>query len=274
MKGEQCWKDLHPPDTPAVEVRELRISRNGQPVLENVNFSLGRGEALAIAGPNGAGKTTLLAAIAGLVRPSSGVVRIFGHPPGRHLCLGYLPQRSQAEWNFPATVLDVVLMGRVGRAGLLRRFTLEDRRKAQEALHQVGLESLASRRIRELSGGEQQRMLIARALAQEAQILLLDEPLAGLDVPAQEGLLGLLKELAGQGLTILVALHELDLVARYFSRVLLLRTRPVALGDPAKVLTAETLHVAYGAALHLLPTRTGLLALGEACCPKEGEPQK
>lgn len=272
MSGEQCWEDLHLPNAPAVEVRDLGVLRNGQTLVEGLSFSLGRGEALAVVGPNGAGKTTLLSAIAGLVRPSSGEVRIFGHPPGQHLCLGYLPQHPQVEWNFPATVLDVVLMGRVGRAGILRRLTPQDRRKAEAALRQVGLEALASRHIRDLSGGEKQRMLVARALAQEAQILLLDEPLAGLDMPGQEGILELLRELTVRGLAILAALHELDLVDRYFCRVLLLRTRPVALGDPKEVLTAEALRAAYGAALHLLPTPTGFLALGDSCCPRE--PQK
>lgn len=274
MNVGRCWEDLHLPDALAVEVRGLVVLRNGQTLLEDLSFSLGRGEALAVVGPNGAGKTTLLSAIAGLVRPSSGEVRIFGHPPGRHLCLGYLPQHPQVEWNFPATVRDVVLMGRVGRAGLLRRLTPEDRKRAEEALRWVGLKAVASRPIRDLSGGEKQRMLVARALAQEAQILLLDEPLAGLDMPAQGGILELLRGLTARGLAILVALHELDLVDRYFRRVLLLRTRPVALGDPKEVLTAEALRAAYGAALHLLPTQTGLLALGDSCCPREGEPPK
>lgn len=267
MRKKTCLEELHRPDVPAVEVRALRVLLNGKTVVEDVSFSLACGAALAVVGPNGAGKTTLLSAIAGLIRPSSGEIRIFGHPPGRHLCLGYLPQRSQAEWNFPATVLDVVLMGRVGQAGLLRRLTSQDRKKAEEALMRVGLADLAHRSIRELSGGEQQRMLIARALAQEARILLLDEPLAALDAAAQEGLLSLLQELADQGLTIVVALHELDLVARYFPRVLLLRTRPIALGNPQEVLTPEALRAAYGPALHLLPG--GTFALGDVCCPKE-----
>ncbi|MGB9757760.1 MAG: metal ABC transporter ATP-binding protein [Candidatus Bipolaricaulaceae bacterium] len=270
MRGKTCWTELHSPNVPAVEVREAAVHRDGLPILEGVSFSLGPGEALAVVGPNGAGKTTLLSLIAGLRRPTRGEVRIFGHPPGRHLCLGYLPQRSEAEWGFPATVLDAVLMGRVGQAGLFRPLTPSDRRKAEEALRRVGLGHLAGRRIRELSGGEQQRMLIARALAQEARILLLDEPLSALDAVAQESLLSLLRDLAGQGLTIVVAMHELDLVAKYFPRVLLLRTRPIALGDPKAVLTPEALRAAYGTALHLLPTETGTLALGDICCPKDG----
>lgn len=264
-----CWAELHPFCASAVEVRDLVVRKNSQLILEGVSFWLARGEALAVVGPNGAGKTTLLAALAGLVRPTAGEVRIFGHPPGKHLCLGYLPQRSEAEWTFPATVLDVVLMGRVGRAGVLRRLGPADRQTAGAALEKVGLVHLAHRRIRELSGGERQRMLIARALAQEAQVLLLDEPLSGLDAPAQEGILSLLGELAGQGLTVVVAIHELDLVARYFSRALLLRGRPVAVGHPKEVLTAQALRAAYGTALHLIATSTGTLALGEACCPRD-----
>jgi ABC-type Mn2+/Zn2+ transport system ATPase subunit len=245
------------------------VYKDSVPILDGVSFALSLGEALAVVGPNGAGKTTLLSLIAGLSRPTLGEVRIFGHPPGRHVCLGYLPQRSEAEWNFPATVLDVVLMGRVGQVGLFRPLTSLDRKKAEEALKRVGLEHLAARRVRELSGGEQKRMLIARALAQEARILLLDEPLTALDAVAQESLLSLLKDLAGQGLSIIVAMHELDLVAKYFPRVLLLRTRPIALGDPKEVLTPEALRAAYGTALHLLYSAMGTLAVGDICCPKD-----
>ncbi|MCS7240321.1 MAG: ABC transporter ATP-binding protein [Candidatus Bipolaricaulota bacterium] len=269
MRAKTCWREFHALDAPAIDARALSVRKNGRIILEEVSFKLDRSESLAVVGPNGAGKTTLLSVIAGLDRPTSGEIRIFGHLPGRHLCLGYLPQRAEVEWNFPATVLDVVVMGRVGRAGLFRSLGQEDRKKAEEALQQVGLSHLKERRIRELSGGERQRMLIARALAQEAQILLLDEPLAGLDAPAQEGLLALLAALAPRGLAILVAMHELDLVSRYFQRVLLLRTRPIALGDPKAVLTPETLRVAYGTALHLLPSASGVLAVGDTCCPKE-----
>jgi ABC-type Mn2+/Zn2+ transport system ATPase subunit len=261
--------DLHPAELPAVEVRDLRVDGDEAPILAGVTFSLAQGESLAVVGPNGAGKTTLIKALAGLIKPSAGEIRIFGGPPGKHLCLGYLPQRSEAEWNFPATVLDVVLMGRVGRNGLFRRLTRADRLKAEEALSRVGLSHLSRRRIRELSGGERQRMLIARALAQEARILLLDEPLAGLDAPAQEEILSLLRDLSQQGLSVLVSIHELDLVANYFDRALLLRNRPIALGRPQEVLTPENLRAAYGKALHLIPTPEGTLALGEACCPGE-----
>lgn len=264
-----CLTDSHPPDFPAIEVRDLRVGGDGAPILSGVSFSLAQGEAFAVVGPNGAGKTTLIMALAGLIKPSSGEIRVFGEPPGKHLCLGYLPQRSEVEWHFPATVVDVVLMGRVGKNGLFRRLGRQDRQKAEEALSRVGLSHLASRRIRELSGGERQRMLIARALAQEAKILLLDEPLAGLDAPAQEGILYLLRGLSRQGLAVLVSIHELDLVANYFDRALLLRKRPIALGKPNEVLTSENLREAYGKALHLIHTSEGTLALGEACCPGE-----
>ncbi len=261
--------DLHPPELPAVEARDLRVDGDEVPILTGVTFSLAQGESLAVVGPNGAGKSTLIKVLAGLIKPSAGEIRIFGGPPGKHLCLGYLPQRSEAEWNFPATVRDVVLMGRVGKNGLFRRLGREDRQKGEEALSRVGLFHLADRRIRELSGGERQRMLIARALAQEARILLLDEPLAGLDAPAQEEILSLLRGLSRQGLSVLVSIHELDLVANYFDRALLLRNRPIALGKPQEVLTPQNLRMAYGKALHLIPTSEGTLALGEACCPGE-----
>ncbi|MCS7216100.1 MAG: metal ABC transporter ATP-binding protein [Candidatus Bipolaricaulota bacterium] len=265
----RCPGTAHLPEAPALVVRDLRVLRHGRPALEGVSFTLARGERLAVVGPNGAGKTTLLLALAGLVRPQAGEVRVFGAPPGRHLCLAYLPQRPAVEWNFPATVLDVALMGRVGHAGLFRRLTARDRAKAWEALERVGLAALAHRPIRELSGGEQQRLFLARALAQEAALLLLDEPLTGLDAPAQEGILALLAELARGGITAVVALHELDLVAQHFPLALLLRVRPLAWGPPARAFTPEALRAAYGTALHLLPVPEGTLALGEACCPKE-----
>ncbi len=266
---EGCPGVPHAVGVPALEVQDLSVWRHGRPALQDVSFLLGRGERLAVVGPNGAGKTTLLSVLAGLLRPTTGTVRVFGQPPGKHLCLAYLPQRPAVEWNFPATVLDVVLMGRTGAAGPFRRLSAQDRAKAWQALEHVGLAAMAHRPIRELSGGEQQRMFLARALAQEAAVLLLDEPLTALDAPAQEGLLSLLGKLGEEELTLVVSLHELDLAARYFSKALLLRVRPVALGSPTEVFTPQALREAYGAALHLLLAAEGTLALGEACCPKD-----
>ncbi|MCX8196683.1 MAG: ABC transporter ATP-binding protein, partial [Acidilobaceae archaeon] len=175
-----------------MEAQGLTVVLDGKTALEGVSFALGRGDLLAVVGPNGAGKTTLLRVLAGTLPPTAGEVRIFGERPHRHRCLAYLPQRLEVDLRFPVTVGDVVLMGRTGLLGPLRWPGREDRARVAQALELVGMRALARRPIAELSGGERQRMFLARALAREASVLLLDEPLAGLDAPAQAGLLELL----------------------------------------------------------------------------------
>ncbi len=255
----------HVEGTSAVEVHGLRVDRNGQPALEGVSFTLQAGRLLGVVGPNGAGKTTLLRVVAGDLSPTSGEVRVFGQRPSLHLCIGYLPQRAEVDFRFPLTVADVVAMGRYGRLGVLGRWGGEDGRKVQEALHKVGLERLARRSIAQLSGGERQRMFIARALAQEAHLLLLDEPLAGLDAPAQVALLGLVHELCEGGISVVLALHEIGLAEAHFPSVLLLNRRMIGFGSPAEVFTTEGLQQAYGKGFRILE---GWATLGESCCGK------
>ncbi len=247
----------------ALDVRGLGVEHKGQPALEGVTFALEAGGFLGVVGPNGAGKTTLLRVLAGVMPPSMGEVRVFGQRPSVHLCIGYLPQRTQADLSFPLTVADVVALGRYGRRRPFQRLRAADRAKIHEALVKVGLEKLARRPMSELSGGEQQRMFIARALAQEARLLLLDEPLAGLDAPAQRGLLVLLRELCTGGLTAAVALHELGLAEEHFPHVLLLNRRMIAFGPPLAVFAPDNLRQAYGEGLRILGA-----ALGESCCGK------
>ena len=217
-------------------------------------------------GPNGAGKSTLLKVIAGILRPSVGNVEVYGHGASGHTCISYVPQRSQVDWSFPVTVADVVLMGRVARIGLLRQAGRKDRQRVQESLKRVGIAGLAGRQIGELSGGQQQRVFIARALAQEAELLLMDEPLTGLDTPSYAAILEILDLLRAQGMTVLVSMHDLHLARERFERLVLLKRRIVAVGTPDQVLTAEHLHEAYGGQMTVLDTQAGTLAFGDTCC--------
>lgn len=260
---------VHLPGTPALEVERVTVLYDDRPALEDVSFSLSGGERLGIVGPNGAGKSTLLKVIAGVLRPTSGAVRIRGQDPCGHICIAYLPQRSEIDWRFPVTVYDVVMMGRVGRLGLLRRPGAGDRALVREALEAVGLSELANRQIGELSGGQQQRMFIARALAQEAELVLLDEPLAGLDAPSQEAVLGLLDLLGERGATLLLSLHDLDIAARHFPLVLLLNRRVVGFGPPGEVFTPARLVEAFGGRLRALPEAGGVVVT-DPCRTQEG----
>jgi manganese/iron transport system ATP-binding protein len=261
---------VHRQDQPILEVDRLSVRYESGLALDQVSFHLQRGERVALVGPNGAGKSTLFKVIAGVLEPTSGRVNIAGADPGGHICIAYVPQRSQVDWTFPVTVADVVMMGRTGKIGLLRWPTRRDRELVRRALADVGLQELAARQISELSGGQQQRMFLARALAQEAELMLMDEPLNGLDVHSQEVIFAILDELRRRGVTIMVATHDLDQAAGRFDRVLLLNRRLLGFGPPQEVFTAEHLLAAYGGHLKLVEGEGQLVALGDTCCD-EGE---
>lgn len=260
----------HEPGAPIVRVSNLSVRYENYLALEEISFELGGGERVAIVGPNGAGKSTLFKVIAGVQRPTVGQVQVFGHSPDGHICIAYVPQRSQVDWNFPVTVADVVMMGRIGRMGLFRWPTARDWKKVHQALEVVNLGAMADRQIGQLSGGQQQRMFIARALAQEAELMLMDEPLTGLDVNSQEDILSILAELSRRSVTVLVALHDLKLAAERFDRVLLLNRRLVGMGKPEEVLTQQNLMDGYGGHIRILPTEEGLLAVEDSCCDEGG----
>jgi ABC-type Mn2+/Zn2+ transport system ATPase subunit len=188
-----------------------------------------------------------------------------GHEPDRHTCIAYVPQRSQIDWSFPVTVEDVVLMGRVGRMGLFRRARRGDWAAVQASLARVDATHLAKQQIGELSGGQQQRVFIARALAQEASLLLLDEPLMGLDAPSQQAIFEILAALRPDGVTVMVATHDLNLAAARFDRVLLLNKVVVAFDRGSDVLTAENLVAAYGGHVHRIGEAEEML-LADSCC--------
>ncbi|MCS6770515.1 MAG: metal ABC transporter ATP-binding protein [Kiritimatiellae bacterium] len=256
----------HNSGAPAVETRDLTVRFGTLTALEKVSFAARPGEQVAIIGPNGAGKTTLFHAIAGLLEPDEGAVSVFGHPPDRHACIAYLTQRSHVDWHFPATVRDVVFMGRLRHIGLFRRAGPADAERVDRCLDLVGLTPLADRRIDELSGGQQQRMFIARALAQEAAVLLLDEPFNGLDAQTARDLLQILQESARQGVCLLVSTHDLDLASDHFERVVLINRRIIADGRPDKVFRAESLAAAFGGAAHLIRAADGTVVVNTLCC--------
>ncbi|MDD4903486.1 MAG: metal ABC transporter ATP-binding protein [Candidatus Bipolaricaulis sp.] len=257
----------HDPTAPALRIRGLHVSYGERTALEDVTFDLPAGARLAVVGPNGAGKSTLLKAIAGILPCARGSIAVHGVAPEGHICIAYLPQRSDVDWRFPVTVVDAVMMGRTGRLGPLRRPKEPDRTIVQEALARVDLADRGSRRIGDLSGGEQQRMFLARAIAQEAEVVLLDEPLAGLDVSSQNEILVLLERLPKT--TLLVALHDLGIAATRFDVLLLLRSRVLGFGRSADVLRPETLSAAYGGSLRMVKAENGVLVVHDTTCSGE-----
>ncbi len=250
----------------ALELDRLTVRYESAVALEGVSCAIERGEQVAVVGPNGAGKSTLFKAIVGLIKPSEGGARFFGAPAAPPGLIAYVPQRSAVDWRFPASVADVVMMGRVGRVGLFRQPGRRDRAIVAEALDLVRMGHLARRQIGELSGGQQQRVFLARALAQEARILLMDEPLTGLDVGSQDLLFQIMADLRSRDVTILTALHDLELAARHFDRVMLLNRRLVGFGPAAEVFAPARLIEAYGGHLHLSLTREGILTVADTCC--------
>jgi manganese/iron transport system ATP-binding protein len=262
-------RHAHQSDAPMLRAVDLGVRYESGTALEKATFELNLGERLAVVGPNGAGKSTLLKVIAGVLAPTEGHVQIFGNEPGGHICIAYVPQRNQVDWSFPVTVADVVMMGRVGQLGLFRNPKPSDWELINQALEVVRMTHLAKRQISQLSGGQQQRMFIARALAQEAELMLMDEPLTGLDINSQEEVFGILDRLQEQRVTVLVSLHDLKIAAQKFDRVMLLNHEMLAIGTPENVLNPENLIPAYGGHLHLFPTENGTLALGDTCCGDE-----
>lgn len=239
--------------TPALELHDLTVSYAKKPVLYGVDVQVPQGALVGIIGPNGAGKSTMIRAIMGLTPASSGWVQIFGESfeKNRHR-VGYVPQREQVDWDFPVNVMDVVLMGRYGRRGWLRRVTKEDKKIAEESLDKVGMLPFRNRQIANLSGGQQQRVFLARALAQQSDLYLMDEPFAGVDATTERAIVTLLQELQSQGKTILVVHHDLTTAKEYFDHLLLLNMRLVSFGKTEDVFTVEQLQKTYGGRLTIL----------------------
>ena len=241
----------------AIEVRDLTVAYRESPVLWDIDLDVTSGALMAIVGPNGAGKTTLIQAILSLIKPAAGQIRIFGQPyRSVASSVGYVPQRGSVDWDFPTSVLDVVLMGLYGRLGWVRRPGRNERTEAMAALDQVGMAELAHRQISQLSGGQQQRVFLARALVQDARIYLMDEPLQGVDATTERTIIELLRTLQSLGKTVMVVHHDLQTVSSYFDEVLLLNVRRIASGPVSEVFTEANLRLTYGGRVAIIKGAT------------------
>jgi manganese/zinc/iron transport system ATP- binding protein len=230
-----------------VDIADLTVAYRDQPVLWDVDLEVPEGVLCAIVGPNGAGKTTLIKAALGLVPAAAGRVLIYGAPYDRQRRLvAYVPQRGSVDWDFPTSVLDVVLMGTYGRLGWVRRPGRAERERALAALDEVGMADLAGRQIAQLSGGQQQRVFLARALVQDARVYFMDEPFQGVDATTERAIVRLLQALRAEGKTVLVVHHDLQTVPEYFDWVLLLNVRRIAAGPVAEAFTEDNLRLTYG----------------------------
>ncbi len=240
----------HSLDESPLAIRGLTVSYGQKPAVFSVDMTVQTGAMTAIIGPNGAGKSTLLKAALGIVSPLSGQVTVFGKPLEQQRArIAYVPQRASVDWDFPTRVIDVVLMGLSRQLGLLGRIRARHMSRAMDCLNRVGMRDFADRQIGQLSGGQQQRVFLARALAQEADLYLLDEPFAGVDAATEKAIIAVLKSLKEAGKTVVVVHHDLATVTDYFDHVFLINTRKVAEGTVAEAFTAETLQSAYGGRL-------------------------
>lgn len=236
----------------AMKIRGLTVSYGEKPALFSVDADFIAGAMTAIIGPNGAGKSTLLKAALGIVPRLSGEVAVFDRPlPQARDRIAYVPQRASVDWDFPTRVIDVVLMGLYRQLGLLGRVKAQHRQTARDSLDRVGMADFADRQIGQLSGGQQQRVFLARALAQGADLYLLDEPFAGVDAATESAIIAVLKALKDNGKSVVVVHHDLATVSRYFDRVLLLNVSKVAEGPVAQAFTSQSLSQTYGGRLAL-----------------------
>jgi ABC-type Mn2+/Zn2+ transport system ATPase subunit len=237
---------------PILELTNVSAQFDKTIVLDNLSFQLRSGERVAIIGPNGAGKSTLFNIIAGILSPTKGKINLYGSQSREHICIAYVPQRNQVNWDFPVNVADVVMMGRVGKLGLFNWPKQKDWQKVYKSLELVGMTELAKRQISELSGGQQQKVFIARALAQEADLMLMDEPLNGLDVKSQESIFEILNILREHNVTVMVSTHDLNLAGEHFDRLMLLKQQIIAFGKTSEVFKSDLLSQAYGGRVRLL----------------------
>ena len=238
---------------PALEVHDLTVSYDRRPVLWDIDLTLPKGSLIGIIGPNGAGKSTLIKAMMGLLPVSSGYTKIFSKPLTEvRSRVSYVPQRESVDWDFPASAFDVVLMGRYGKRGLFSRMRKADQDAAEEALAKVGMLPYRDRQIAQLSGGQQQRVFLARALAQNADLYLMDEPFAGVDMATEAAIIELLRDMRKQGKTVAVVHHDLQSAPSYFDWIVLLNMRLVASGPTEQVLNQQLLQETYGGKLDML----------------------
>lgn len=256
-------------DSTRLEVEDVTVAYGRRPAICGVTFAVEHGWRVAVVGPNGSGKSTLFKALAGLLPLASGRVTVHGVPLGQNQeRLAYVPQHESVDWRFPVTVADVVMMGRYGRLGWLRRPAAGDRAVVARCMEQMGIADLADRSIGELSGGQQQRVFLARALAEEPHIMLMDEPFTGVDAATQEATMALLDRLRQERVTVLFSTHDLTLAASRFDQVLVLNHRVIAYGAASGVFTPEVLREAFGG--QVISVAEGVMVVDQ-CCPATAE---
>ena len=246
MKQESNQTKLNDGEQNSIEIKNLSVTYRTEPALWNIDLAIPEGKMIAIVGPNGAGKSTLIKAVMGLVPITAGKVSIYEKPYSKQRGkVAYVPQRGTVDWDFPTNVLDVVEMGLYGKLGWLRRPNSKTRAKARECLVKVGLEEYVDRQIGQLSGGQQQRVFVARALAQDPEIYLLDEPLNGVDAITEETILSILENLRKEGKTIVMVHHDLQTVDKYFDWVVMINRNLIATGAIDEVFTKTNLDATY-----------------------------
>ena len=251
-----------------LEVENASIGYGEKIIMRDLSFQVPHGARVAVVGPNGAGKSTLFKALVGILPLKSGRILIHGESLGTHKdCVAYVPQREDVDWRFPVTVSDVVMMGRFGQIGWWSQPSKTDKQIVRKSIEQMGITDLAEMSIGQLSGGQQQRAFLARALAQEPHILLMDEPFTGVDATTQEVTFGLLDHLREKVVTAIISTHDLNLAASRFDLVLLINHRLIAFGTPQQVFTRENLDSAFGNSLLIM--ENGMMLVDECCAPEE-----
>ncbi len=236
-----------------IQVKGLSVSYDRKRVLSNIFLNIESGYIYGVVGPNGAGKSTLFKSILGIITPNSGEIKVMnGDVDEIRKKIAYIPQRDEVDWDFPATVWDIVSMGRFPHKKLLQRLNQEDKKITDEALDKLGILELAQRQIGALSGGQQQRVFIARAICQGAEIFFMDEPFVGVDMTTEHKIVEIMKELAQEGKTILVVHHDLSTVETYFDKVILLNQRLIKYGDVSQVFTKENIGLTYAPQMKIL----------------------
>lgn len=236
----------------ALEIHDLTVAYKFKPVLWDIDLNVPEGVMMAIVGPNGAGKSTLIKSVLEIVKPLAGTVKIFGKPYQQvRPRVGYVPQKSSVDWDFPTTVLDIVLMGTYGKLGWIRRPGKAQREIAFQAIDEVGLRDFANRQISQLSGGQQQRVFLARALVQQADVYFMDEPFQGVDATTERAIIGILKKLKDNNKTVIAVHHDLQTVTEYFDYMVFVNVKKIADGKVEDVFTNENLEKTYGTAFNL-----------------------
>lgn len=237
----------------AISISNLNVAYDDKIVLEAINLEVSAGKITGIVGPNGAGKTTLLKTILGLLEPNTGQLFLLGAKiKAVRKKIAYVPQKDMVDWQFPTTVKEVIMMGRFPHKKLFQRMSETDHQIANKALESLGMQDFSNRQIGELSGGQQQRVFIARALAQEAEILMLDEPFVGVDAKTEQIIVDILKKISKEGKTVLIIHHDLSKVAEYFDDVILLNKKIIAKGSVKEIFNKENLSLTYGGSVTIL----------------------